>query len=49
MGTKMTQAENFIRSATAPDINAGVIEANVIKKATKIRSSGNIFKPSRPI
>ena len=32
---RRTQAENFVRSAIAPVINAGVITANIIWKATK--------------
>ena len=33
MGTKIAHAENFIRSATAPEISAGVIAANIPRKA----------------
>ena len=39
IGTKIAQAENFIRSATAPAISAGVIAANVIEKATAMSAS----------
>ncbi len=34
MGTKMAQAENFMRSATAPEMSAGVITANIPRNAT---------------
>jgi hypothetical protein len=30
----MAQAENFIRSATAPEMRAGVMTANMPRKAT---------------
>ena len=33
-GTKIAHAENFMRSATAPEISAGVIAANIPRKAT---------------
>ena len=33
MGTKIAHAENFIRSATAPEINAGVMAANIPRNA----------------
>ena len=33
-GTKIAQAENFMRSATAPEISAGVMTANIPRKAT---------------
>ena len=33
-GTKRAQAENFMRSATAPEISAGVMAANIPRKAT---------------
>ena len=35
-GTKTTQAENFIRSATAPLMRAAVMIANVIWNITKM-------------
>ena len=37
MGTKIAQAENFIRSATAPEMSAGVMAANIPKKAMVAR------------
>jgi hypothetical protein len=33
-GTNSAHAENFIRLATAPEIRAGVITANIPRKAT---------------
>ena len=33
-GTKIAHVENFIRSATAPEISAGVMAANMPRKAT---------------
>ncbi len=38
-GTKVTQPENFMRSATAPEIRAGVMQAKVRAKKTSRRSS----------
>ena len=38
MTMKISTAENFIRSATAPMISAGVIAANVSWKITKVSS-----------
>ena len=48
-GTNTAQAANFILSATAPEISAGVIEANVIKKATNMRLSASPLISLRPI
>ncbi len=39
-----TQAENFIRSATAPEIRAGVMMANIIWNTMNSRTS-----PSTPL
>ena len=36
--TKRSSAENFIRSAKAPTISAGVMQAKVIWKAMKMYS-----------
>src|SRR5581483_12362618 len=41
-----TQAENFIRSAMAPVISAGVITANIIWKATNTRGGMVCALPS---
>jgi len=45
-GTKTAQAENFMRSATAPEMSAGVMTAKVIKKMTGTRASP--FRPDKP-
>ena len=37
-GTKIAHAANFMRSATAPEIRAGVIEANMPRNATIARA-----------
>ncbi len=44
-GANIAQAENFIRSATAPEIRAGVITANMPRKATVNRAE----PPSSPV
>ena len=41
---QMAQAENFIRSATAPEIRAGVMAANV---ARKMNTAGSRVAKSR--
>ena len=43
--TKIAQAENFIRSATAPEISAGVIAANMPRNATV----ASVIPPSSPV
>ena len=46
-GTNHAHVENLSRSATAPEIKAGVITANIIKKHTG--TSASPFRPFSPM